>query len=261
MRPSRSYRSGVAYAAIAICAAVPLFMLVWWAYDPAQAYRYPTVSELLLAPYKTAAILADQAGLVRRQLCAVGFAVLALVLFLWTNGRGGNRAILCGVLASCLLTPPPLVDWILGGESITSALGGVSVAALGAWLLLLLARRFPAIALPLALLCFLAGVGAAIRTAGDIVIRSEPMLYVLNNAARSPNDPAAQLALGMHLMSIGGDCEAAPYLRQAGQQLSERFSKEDQLDLYNVAVFLADFKAAPDNTELPCARPITVRNP
>jgi hypothetical protein len=119
------------------------------------------------------------------------------------------------------------------------------VAASG--LVALIAHRLPATAVPVAVLCLFAGVGLSVRTAAEVTLRSQPPLFVLAEAVRSPQSARAQLAVGLHLYSIGGVAEALPYLRDAGQAILRRYEGSGDEAMLTAARQLAALATSAEN--------------
>lgn len=252
-------RQGVK-AAVALAAALPLLTLVLWAYEPALPYAYPDVTELLLSVYQSAATPLERSAFIARLCGAMLLALLALAVLL-IRAENLYLSMLCGVLASSILTQPILVSWILAAEEFLPFISTVLACLFLSFLLIEVTRRLPAAAAPIAILCLLLGVSATVRTAGDIVVRSEPALFVLYNGAERPNDPEAQLALGMYLLSIGGECESVPYLSRAGETLAARFTAEEEAELRSVALYLAELPRSPDTFASKCINQPEESNP
>lgn len=232
---------------IAVASAGPLLAFAVWAYLPAQPHAYPSLEALLLNTYRSAASPLPAGAMNLRLAALLSLVVFALVLM-----RGSllsrSGAAFAGVLSSALLVSPQLVPFAMQGEGVASA-----VLWTGVWLLAVLftrrlLSRLGAAAAPLAALLILLGFILSVRSAAEVVLRSEPPLFVLAEAARAPDSSRAQLALGMHLLAIGGEGEAQPVLRAVGARLEARYAKEGRKDLLEIASYLARW--TPDAMDL-----------
>jgi hypothetical protein len=215
-------------------AALPLLLLALWAYVSAFPFQYPTVDELLLDPYSSAADALPEAFMRIRQLGVLIYICVLLVVML-RGVRTRSQAVLCGVLASAISTLPVIVPMVLQGEAIILSLLALLLAGVAVFGLRALAIRGPATAAPMTAITMIAGLLFGIQSAAEVALRSNPPLFVLANAARSPESLQAQLALGMHLLYIGGDEEAQPIILNVGEKLVEQYTDSGDDDLLAVA--------------------------
>lgn len=231
---------------------LPLMLLVLWAYEPARPFEYPTVRELLSSPYQEPGVALD-AGAYRIRAALVLMTAVLCAFFGALRVSTARLACLAGLLASLLLTSPLLVNALLGAvDFLPAAAVFLSILAAGG-LLLFGVRNMPATQLVLALLLLLLGMQLTLRTAAAVAIRSEPVLYVLDAAAQRPDDPHAQLALGLHLLSIDGPCQAIPLLRRAGARLAEGFAESGEKALFDAANSLVELSVTSDTSSEVCA--------
>lgn len=227
---------------------IPLAALAFWAYAPASPYDYPTLTDLLLSSYTTAAQPGDPTAMLIRAGALLFLAVLLTGLLLWQcKQQRAASSLLAGACGAFLLTQPSLVPWVLQGNAQSGWIALVGVFT-GAGVLVVAVQRLPACAVPLILLIFLGGIGTAVAAASAALLRSNPPLFVLEQATRQPQMPAAQMALGMHLLSIGGMQAASPHFRLAGQQLLSTVDPQQQPEVYAAAERLVELTEAPQNS-------------
>jgi len=218
--------------------AFPLLALVSWAYLHAIPYAYLSVEELLLQTYYAAAVPLPMTFFYSRA-ALICIYICALILFLLHRSNKRAEAVLAGVMSSFILTMPVFVPTLLGASEAAVAilwlvvLGGCAIGVQG------LVVRASAVTAPLVVAFLLVGSYLSVISSAEIVLRSKPPLFVLANAARNQSKPDAQLALGMHLLSIGGGKEVEPILREAGRALELRFRQSGEEELLRVAVQVA----------------------
>ncbi|MFT4769030.1 MAG: hypothetical protein ACI8RN_002170 [Glaciecola sp.] len=237
-------RTNFSLIVVGLVSTLPLVVLMGWAYAPAMPHAYPSVEELLLNTYHSAAAPMSITHLYLRQTLVLVY-VFAVVLCLLRRTDTFFGAALAGVMASFILTIPAIVPAVLAGAGVLKAV--VWLLALGACAVIVqgAAVRMPAVVAPLAVAFVLTGSYLSVRTSAEVVIRSNPSLFVLTNAARNPTLPSAQLALGMHLLAIGGGREVEPILREAGRGLVKRFRTSGDDDLLPIAMQVAAWSYMP----------------
>lgn len=213
-----------------------------WIYSTGEPFVFLTLEQLLLDPYEGAAKRLDHgAFLVRKWSLVVAAAISAVVVSALL--RRSASAFLSGVFGGMLLLLPSLVPWVLAADGLVS----IGVFGLGllvvALLVVIIDRSLPATAAPLSGLLLLLSIHLAVQSAAAVTLRSNPPLQVLAWLAAGDQSARAQLAGGMHYLSIGGQEQALPHLIAAGKALEGRFEDPAQADLREAAERLAALSA------------------
>ena len=213
-----------------------------WVYSTTEPYVFLTLEQLLLDPYEGAAKQLDHGAFLIRKWSLVAAAAITAFITCALQRRPGS-AFLSGVLVGMLSLLPRLTPWVLSAEGLLAiSIFGVGLLVV-AVLAVMIDRWLPATAAPLSGLMLLLSIHLAVQSAAAVTLRSNPPLQVLAWLAAGDQSASAQLAGGMHYLSIGGQEQALPHLIAAGKALEGRFEDPAQAELRNAAERLAALSA------------------
>ncbi|MFT7289172.1 MAG: hypothetical protein ACI87W_003301 [Halieaceae bacterium] len=237
-----------------LACALPLTALFVWVYAPALPFAYADVLTLLLESYEGRATPLSEAAMRWRQVAVIA-VVWVPALWLLLRSAGAREMALAAVLGSLLLCLPFWVPWILSGTVGWTGAATLLLCALASLLLYGLACRLRATILPVAVLCILLGVGLCVISSARVTLRSNPPLYVLQQVAVNPRSAEANLAMGLHLLSLGNRDQAYTYLATAGRALEQRYVHSSREDVLSAAgILLALDTPEPVGAEVPVQR-------